>query len=159
MHAIHYGPYQSSTTASRWLFTGFVAGALAVLVFHQGALGMLHAMGFTPRAAYPMQATAPFGIPQVLSLAFWGGAWGVLLALVMRRLDGPPLVFGSILFGAILPSLVAWFVVAPLKGQPGFVDLPMKAVMTGLIVNAAWGLGTGALLLLFGRSHGPRATF
>ena len=155
METSFYGPYRSTNTASRWLATGFVAGAIAVLVFHQGTLAMLHAMGVTDRAAFPMKATAPFGIPQVLSLAFWGGAWGLAMAALMRRLDGPPLVFGSLLFGAIVPSLIAWFVVAPLKGQPGFVDLPLASILTALAINGAWGLGTGAFLLLFGRSHVP----
>lgn len=156
MDATFYGPYTSRTTSTRWLVTGLVAGAIAVLVFHQGTLAMLHALGVTDRAAFPMKATTPFGVPQVWSLAFWGGVWGLALAAVMRRLDGPPLVFGSLVFGAIVPSLVAWFVVAPLKGQPGFVDLPLAAIMTGIAVNAAWGLGTGAFLLLFGRSHVSR---
>ena len=57
--------------------------------------------------------------------------------------------------GAIVPSLIAWFVVAPLKGQPGFVDLPLASILTALAINGAWGLGTGAFLLLFGRSHVP----
>ena len=153
------GRYTSTTTTARWLLTGFVAGAIAVLVFHQGALAMLHAMGITQRGPYPMQAVAPFGIPQVWSLAFWGGVWGVILAIALHRLDGPALVFASIVFGAILPTLVAWFVVAPLKGQPMAAGFAPAAMMTGVIVNAAWGLGTGALLLLFGRAHVPRPTY
>lgn len=151
-----YGPYRSTTTMGRWLFTGFVAGAIAVLVFHQGALAMLHAIGLTERGAYPMQATAPFGIPQIWSLAFWGAVWGVALAMALQRLDGPPLVLGSIAFGAVLPTLVAWFVIAPLKGQPLAGGFNEAAMATGVLVNAAWGLGTGSLLLLFGRSHVPR---
>jgi hypothetical protein len=156
MNATLEGRYTSSTTASRWLFTGFVGGAIAVLVFHQGALAMLHAMGLTPRTPFAMQATAPLGIPQIWSLAFWGGVWGVLLAWALHRLDGPRLVFASIAFGAILPTLVAWFIVAPLKGQPVAGGFAQAAMLTGVLVNAAWGLGTGAFLLLFGRSHVPR---
>jgi hypothetical protein len=156
MNASYHGPYSSTTTTSRWLLTGFVAGAIAVLVFHQGAFAMLHAMGVTPRTPYSMQATAPFGIPQIWSTTFWGGVWGLLLALALHRLDGPRLVFASTVFGAIVPTLVAWFVVAPLKGQPMAGGFAGPAMATGLMVNAAWGLGTGALLLLFGRSHVPR---
>jgi hypothetical protein len=159
MNASVSGRYTSDTTTTRWLLTGFVAGALAVLLFHQGALAMLHMMGVTPRTAYPMQATGPLGIPQVWSLAFWGAVWGVLLAVALHRLDGPALVFASIVFGAIAPTLVAWFVVAPLKGQPMAAGFAPAAMLTGVIVNAAWGLGTGALLLLFGRSHVPRHSY
>jgi len=34
----------------RSLVSGFIAGALAVLIFHQGALGVLHLYGLAPRA-------------------------------------------------------------------------------------------------------------
>ncbi len=138
---------------ARWLLTGFVAGALAVLIFHQGALAMLHALGMTPATAYSMKATAPWGIPQVWSIAFWGGAWGVILALALRRLDGPALIVAAIVFGAIAPTLVAWFVVAPLKGAPMAAGWKPAAMAIGPIINAAWGLGTGIGLLLFGRAH------
>jgi len=148
-------PYRSSGPShlTRLLLVGFVAGAVAVLVFHQGALAMLHSMAFAPRAPYSMQATYPWGVPQVWSLTFWGGIWGVVLAAALGRLDGPPLVAWSILFGAIMPTLVVWFVLAPLKGQPVMAGGDMHAIVTALVVNAAWGLGTGIGLLLFGHPH------
>jgi hypothetical protein len=100
-----------------------------------------------------MQATEPFGVPQLWSLTFWGGVWGVLFAALLRRLDAAPLVAASLVLGAVLPTLVAWFLVAPLKGQPiaaGFVPMAMAL---GVIVNAAWGFGTGFGLALFGRKR------
>jgi len=138
---------------TRLLVVGFIAGAIAVLVFHQGAYAILHSLGFTPRAPYSMQATAPWGIPQVWSLTFWGGVWGIALAATFGRLDGPPLVAWATLFGAIAPTLVVWFVLAPFKGQPVMAGADVHAMATGLIVNAAWGLGTGIGLLLFGHPH------
>ena len=59
----------SSLTA--WLALAFLAGALGVLVFHQGFIAILHVAGIIPNLAWP--PTAPLHIPQVLSLAFWGG--------------------------------------------------------------------------------------
>jgi hypothetical protein len=138
---------------ARTLVVGFIAGAVAVFVFHQGALAMLHALGFSPRAPYSMQLTAPWGVPQVWSLAFWGGVWGVIFAAIFGRLDGPPLVTWAVLFGAIVPTLVVWFVLAPFKGQPVMAGGDLHAMAVGLIVNAAWGLGTGAGLLIFGHPH------
>ena len=149
-------PFSSSSREphlARLLLVGFIAGAVAVLVFHQGAYAMLHAMGFTPRAPYSMQATAPFGIPQVWSLTFWGGVWGIVLAAALARLDGPALIAAAIAFGAIAPTLVVWFVISPLKGQPVLAGGNLHAIATGLLVNGAWGLGTGVGLLLFGHSH------
>src|ERR1700730_4193967 len=109
-HALRSHPRISDH--SRWLMVGFLAGAVAVLVFHQGAVGLLHSLGFSPRAPYSMQATAPWGIAQIWSTAFWGGLWGVALAFALRSWDGPALVANATLLGAILPTLVAWFIVA-----------------------------------------------
>ena len=131
------------------LLLGFLAGVVSVPVFHQGALAVLRAAGLTSRAAFSMQPTAPLGVPQVLSLAFWGGIWGLALVTTDRRLPRRPssIVVGA-LFGALAPTLVAWFVVAPLKDQPlaaGFMPL---AMFTSVLVNAAWGAGTALLLLV-----------
>src|SRR5690606_18539232 len=60
---------------SRWLLVGFLGGAAAVIVFHQGAWALIHALGLTPRAPYSLAATQPLGVPVLASLAFWGGVW------------------------------------------------------------------------------------
>jgi hypothetical protein len=153
-HSMH--PHADGTSLSRWLVVGFIAGAIGVLVFHQGALAVLHAVGFTQNAPYSVKLVGPLGIPQVASLAFWGGVWGVILAWALRRRDGAGLVASATVFGAILPTLVAWFVVASLKGQPIAAGFVPAAMAVGVIVNAAWGLGTGIGLNLFGRPY-PRA--
>ena len=150
-HALR--PYPPISHLARWLVVGFISGAVAVLFFHQGVLAILHSLGAAPRAPFSMQASAPFGIPQVWSLAFWGGVWGVVLAISLRRWDGPALVAGATLFGALAPTLVAWFVVAPLKQQPMAAGFVLSAMAIGVLVNAAWGLGTGIGLNLFGRPH------
>ncbi len=147
-HALHHYP---TANIARWILVGFLAGAASVLLFHQGALALLHATHFAARAPYSLARTAPFGIPQVWSLAFWGGVWGMVLAEVMRRLDGAGLIGAALVFGATMPTLVAWFVVAPLKGQPIAAGGAASAAAVALIVNAAWGLGTGIGLYLFGR--------
>lgn len=152
-HAMHQD--QAALALPRWLIVGFVSGAVSVLLFHQGAAGLLHALALTPRVPYSMDGTAPFGIPQIWSLAFWGGAWGVLLAATLARVHGAAFIVGAAAFGAALPTLVAWFVVAPLKGQPAAAGFVPMAMAIGPIVNAAWGLGTGLGLVLLGQPH-PR---
>ncbi|HZN99867.1 MAG TPA: hypothetical protein VFB93_01595 [Burkholderiales bacterium] len=139
----------------RWIVVGFIAGALSVVLFHQGAAALLHALELTPRAPFSMQPTQPLGVPQLVSIAFWGGVWGALLAASLARLDGARLIVAATIFGAIFPTLVAWFVVAPLKGQPMAGGFAPAAMMIGPIVNGAWGLGTGLGLALFGRPR-PR---
>ena len=150
-HALH--SYPGPAALPRWLIVGALAGAAAVIVFHQSAAALLHALQLTPRAAYSVSPTPPFGIPQLWSLAFWGGVWGIVLAAALGRLEGARLIVAATLFGAIAPTLVAWFVVAPLKGQPMAAGWAPAAMAIGPIVNAAWGLGTGIGLQLFGRKH------
>ncbi|WP_133716326.1 hypothetical protein [Methylocaldum gracile] len=146
-------------TATRGLF-GFVAGFFATLIFHQLTLALLWAVGLAPFAPFSLAPTSPFGIPAVFSLAFWGGVWGVLFALIEPRFPPPPGYWvTAFLFGAILPSLVALLVVFPLKGRPlgGGWHPPLLA--TAFLINGAWGLGTGLIFkLLATRWRGLRAS-
>ena len=128
-----------------------------MLVFHQGAAALLHALELTARAPYSLQPTQPLGVPQLGSIAFWGGVWGAVMAVALARLQGTRLLIAALAFGALLPTLVAWFVVAPLKGQPMAAGFVPMAMVVGPIVNGAWGLGTGIGLALFGRSRARRA--
>ncbi len=135
----------------RWL-TAFLAGFLSTLIFHQGVLALLHLAGATPRAPYAMTPTPPLGVPQVLSLAFWGGVWGIALWLALRSLEGSWLYWVSALaFGALLPSVVALFVVLPLKGQPAAGGWKPSLLVGALLLNGAWGIGTALFLRVFGR--------
>lgn len=143
------GPLQAGL--SRWLLVGFVAGALSVLVFHQGTAAFLHLIDLTARAPYSFAPTRPLGVPLLLSLAFWGAVWGVLLAAALHKLRGTRLLVAAALYGAIVPTLVAWFVVAPMKGQPMAAGWVPAAMLVGPLVNAAWGFGTGLALRFFGR--------
>ena len=131
-------------------FFVFIAGFVAVLIFHQGMLSILHAFGFTPRAPFPMQPTHPLGIPQVWSLALWGGVWGLAFAAFFRPpARGAKYWLGAILFGAVGPTLAAWFLVAPLKGQPLAAGWKLAPMAVGVLVNGAWGLGTALFLRWF----------
>ncbi|HEY3076168.1 MAG TPA: hypothetical protein VGJ74_13425 [Burkholderiales bacterium] len=150
-HALYHYPARGELP--RWLIVGFLSGAASVLLFHQGALALLHALQLAERAPYSFAPTGPWGIPQLWSLAFWGGVWGALLAASLGRLDGARLLLSATLFGAVLPTLAAWFLVAPLKEQPIAAGWILAAMAVGVIVNAAWGLGTGIGLALFGRRH------
>jgi hypothetical protein len=131
---------------------GFVAGFVATLVFHQIALQLLHMAGMAPNPAWPMKPVPPFGVPQVISLAFWGGVWGAIMIPVIDRRRGAYYAI-AIVFGAILPTLVAWFLVAPLKHQPVASGWNPQRMMIGPIVISAWGFGTAALYRLFEKAR------
>ena len=130
----------------RTLFS-FIAGFLATLIFHQLALALLWWVGVAPFAPFSMAVTQPFGVPAVLSLAFWGGVWGIVFRLVDNRFSsGSGYWVMAFVFGAILPTLVALLVVLPLKGGPigGGWHLPL--LLTAFLLNGAWGVGTGLIL-------------
>jgi hypothetical protein len=129
----------------KWLLA-FLAGFVATLACHQPVLWLLRLAGMTMRTPYILKPVPPFGVPSVISLAFWGGVWGIIMIATLGRAKMFYLV--ATIFGAILPTLVAAFVIAPLRHIP-LPGSPGKLLLVGLLVNAAWGLGTAVLYRLF----------
>ena len=78
-------------------FLGFIAGAIAVLTFHQGMVELLHVLGVVQFAPYRTTPVPPFGVPVIVSNCFWGGLWGVLFGLVMPRFTWPTWLCGLLL--------------------------------------------------------------
>ncbi len=127
---------------------GFVAGFVATLVFHQLVLALLWATHLAPNFPWSMKPVPPFGVPSVISLSFWGGVWGAIMIPIIDRKRGGAYYALAIVFGAILPTLVAWFVVAPLKHQPVASGWNPRRMMIGPLINGVWGLGTALLYRL-----------
>jgi hypothetical protein len=131
---------------NNWMKTaiiGFIAGALSVFIFHQGAFWIAKELKFLPTVRlYNMAGVAPWGVPAIISAAFWGGLWGIAAAFVAERLPGSLKgVLGWVLFAAIVVTLVNWFVVAPLKGQPIGYGFRTPSLYIVLAVYAVWGFG------------------
>ncbi len=133
------------TPLPRLLLLGFLAGALAVLVTHQGTVWLLHMGGWLPNPPYSLRPIPPFGVPAVLNSAFWGGLWGIALALLLRATGWPSLLTGLV-FGALAASLVAWTVVPAIKGLPLFARGDVSRLSRGPIINGAWGWGAAIFL-------------
>jgi hypothetical protein len=147
----------SSDYPTRILF-GFTAGFFATLTFHQLSLLVLWAVGLAPFAPYSMAAAKPSGIPHVISLALWGGVWGILFALIHRRFPAHSGYWiAAFLFGAVFTSLVGLLVVFPLKGQPVGGGWHASLLLTEFIINGVWGIGLGFFLEIlscpFSRRH------
>jgi hypothetical protein len=149
------GPVTGSRAAAARLGQGFVAGFLATLVFHQPGLALLHRVGLFGEPAFNMQSVPPFGVPAVVQLAFWGGMWGVVFVYVERAFARGPGGYwlGAVLFGAIVPTLVTWFVVLPLKGLPAAFGFRFPRVLVSPIINGLWGLGTALFASLRPPGH------
>lgn len=124
----------------RTALCGFIAGAVAYLVFHQGGFWALTQAGVVQVNTWPMGSTSPFGVPQVVSFMFWTGLWGVLGAFLVPLLRTPRWL-GWMLFAAVFVTLVNWFIVLPLKGSPVGGGFQMPGVVVAPLIYVFWGLG------------------
>ncbi len=129
---------------SGWMRTviiGFVAGALSVLIFHQLGFWLANELGYTRATLYNMRGVPPWGVPTIVSSAFWGGLWGIVAAFLVprlpRALGG---VLGWIMFAAIIVAIVNWTVVLPIKsGRFNMPGMPILVVLP--LVYGFWGFG------------------
>ena len=126
----------------RALLFGAPCGALAVVVFRDSTLFLLHHLFHVmPYAAF-IKLGGPYGIPVMWWFILLGAAGGFLLGLVLRWTWLPDL-----LTGAVLGVAAAYLVPQHLpRGTPPWV-LPL--------IGAAWGWGSVFLmrpLALRGRS-------
>lgn len=128
-----------------WL-RAFIAGFFSTLIFHQGMLALLHFGKLVARAPFAMIPMPPFGVPSVISLALWGGVWGVLLWPMICRQSGGMRWLLAIMLGALLPSLIALLVVFPLKGMAFAGNWDPKIWVGAALLNGAWGFGVALLM-------------
>ncbi|MDP9141624.1 MAG: hypothetical protein M3O62_12630 [Pseudomonadota bacterium] len=133
------------------LVKAFIAGFISTLIFHQGVLAALYAADLSPKSPFDMTPTVPFHIPTVISLAFWGGVWGIALWLAIGGVPEPHYWTLAIVLGALGPTFVALFIVFPLKGLPMAGGWSPKIVGGALVLNGAWGVGVALLMLLMAK--------
>ena len=162
-----------NTTMTR-VIGGFIAGFLAVLIFHQGMYVLIQQLiGMKVLGAPPLSGTpwnfaadpAAYGLPRVLNQSFWGGLWGIVFAYMIDMMPGPNWVRG-IVFGFIFPALIgSWLLVALIKGTPIFSGAFAKggfnymSLRNGFLLNCVgFGLGLGVLYPLIAGMMGGRST-
>lgn len=133
----------------------FIAGFLATLTFHQAAIAALWAAKAIPRAPFNMSPVPPFGVPSVISLAFWGGVWGIAILWAAARMPARWRLPATIVLGAIGPVLVAFYVVGPMKGRGG--PFPLSVWIAALVINGLWAVGTILFVRLMSRGAPRRA--
>jgi hypothetical protein len=133
------------------LLIGFAAGALAHLVF-QGALGaFLYAAGLEPDLVWSLAPVPPLGIPTTVNNMFWDGLWGMVYALLERRLTARlRLIPAGCVFG-LGPLFVYWFVVLPLKGAGIGGGFEPAMVLRTLSFDIVFGLGTALIYAAINR--------
>jgi hypothetical protein len=131
----------------------FIAGFVSTLVFHQGLLTLFYFAAVVPRAPYDLRAVPPLAIPAVISLAFWGGAWGVAIWPLLKNVDGAAYWMRALVISAIASGSVTLFIVSPLKGMPIAGGWDPKVIVSTLMLNGSWGLGMALLMRLMRASR------
>ncbi len=127
-----------------WL-KAFFSGFLATLLFHQTLFGVFYLAGLAPAPPFNMNPVQPLSVPAVLSLAFFGGLWGIVLWAFIGRFYAAKYWALAVLIGAVGPTAVAMLLVFPMKG----IDVSTQKWVAGLILNGFWGFGTALLMKLF----------
>lgn len=132
----------------------FAAGFVATLVFHQGVYALFYLAGAVEAPPFNLTPVPPLGVPSVVSLAFFGGLWGLPLWALIRDRGAAGYWSLAVVFGAVAPTAVAMLVVFPLKE----LEVSAATWVGGLILNGAWGVGVALVMRLMGaRGQKPRS--
>ncbi len=135
--------------STRTLILGFVAGAISVLIFHQGMIFLLYLMKQTPN--FPWNTAlmkTGLGVPVLLNQMFWGGLWGVGFAALGHMIPIAHNILRGAVYGLLGPFLLGGGFLVPLFKQTGpyFWAWPAQRWMVGALIGAAFGIGVAVIL-------------
>ncbi len=141
--------FTEASLSLRDLAVGFIAGAIAVVAFHQSVVLAAFLSGLIPNSPWSLRPIPPLGVPFIVSQMFWGGLWGTLFALVWPLVPGRLYWQKGVIFSLIGPLLLGSWILVPLIKQNGalFSGFNPTRLALGLCLGIAWGAGLG---LLFG---------
>jgi hypothetical protein len=136
------------------LLYGFVAGALSVIVFHQGMVLVLWLLGYAQNVPWNVRGTVPpFGVPVLLNQMFWGGLWGIGYAALGHWIPVAPIALRGAVYGLLGPFLLGGGILVPLIRRSGaFVwQWPAPRWIIGALIAASFGAGVALILNALGR--------
>jgi hypothetical protein len=133
--------------SGRSLLLGFIAGALSVLVFHQGMVFILYLLKLTPNAPWNLATMrGPFPLPILVNQMFWGGLWGIGFAALAGMIPVANNILRGVIYGLLGPYLLGNAILVPLiKGGPMFWGLDPTRMVLGALIGAAFGAGVAIL--------------
>jgi hypothetical protein len=147
--------------AATRIIAGFLAGALAVAIFHQGIYLLLQTAGMPLRGKFwnLAPAVSAYGIPTLFNQMFWGGLWGIVFAFLYHHVPGGQGWLKGFLFGMVFPMLLgSWLVVPLIKVEPVLAGLDPTRLLIGFLLNGvAYGIGLGLLYPALRRLMGGTA--
>jgi hypothetical protein len=149
---------------ARSVLLGVIAGALSVLIFHQGMYYLLATsrMGVSgepwrtemvPLWSDLMRTLGypPFNVPLIVRQMIWGSLWGGLFGLIVARIPKGPAWIKGLFFALVFPMLIgSWLIIPLIEGAPilnGYLDhRNHMRLRTGFLLNGlAFGLGLGII--------------
>jgi hypothetical protein len=124
----------------RTALIGFIAGALSVLVFHQGMVLILHLMKQTPNFPWNMSTFrgGPIPVPVIVNQMFWGGMWGIGFAALGHLIPIAHNILRGVVYGLIGPALLGNGIIMPFFRKTAYLwgfD-PTRIVISCLIAGA-----------------------
>jgi hypothetical protein len=136
------------------LLLGFIAGALAVLLFHQGMVGLLYLLGSIPNPPWNL-GTMRGGllpIPVLVNQMFWGGLWGMGFAVLWPMIPVGAAWLRGAVYGLLGPFLLGNGLLVPFfKGGAYFWGGQPQRMLIGSLIGAAFGAGLGLILPRLGK--------
>ncbi len=142
------------------LVVGLICGAMAVLVFQEGTLLILHMyqgqnpflvkiFGYTP-APYQLDLDL-LGLPHVATESIWGAVMGIPLATYLCRGQRVPMLAAGAAYGFGAVGGLLLVILPTLRGLPIGAGAPREVITVTLLLCAGWGWGTALLLKLVAR--------
>ncbi len=129
-------------TNPRSLVFGFIAGAIAVISFHQSMILILHLLKFLPNFPWSFRPVGPMGVPALINSMFWGGLWGVAFAALLAFIPGRTLWQRGLVFGFLGPVLLGnWLLVPLFKGGAYFGGFVAQRMLISVLIGCAFGFG------------------
>jgi hypothetical protein len=142
---------------------GFIAAVISVLIVHQTIVYVLGMYGMSRSVPWSMQ---PLGygwfprMPTIANVAFWGGLWGILFALVYDWLPSRMAWLKGLIFGLIIVVISNWTLLPLIRQhifnyppQPLFSGLNPTVMLAVVLIVGGFGLGLGIIYGLIGRTQ------
>lgn len=129
----------------RLLLSGFAAGLLAVPTFHQAVIWVLYDAGLVMNPPFSMRPVDPYGVPRLLWISFWGGIWGMVVALILLARPRLSSIVAAVTVGLLGAATISMTLAPALRGLPMPILDPSRW-WRPFLINGVWGFGTGLIL-------------